>query len=63
MHRRTLAALLPLLAAAAVSGCGGGGDGGRRHDGPFADVGASVLRWLAERDAPALPGTSFILQA
>jgi phosphopentomutase len=36
-------------------------DGGRgtRHDGPFADVGASVLRWLAGRDAPALPGTPF----
>ena len=36
------------------------GDGGRRHDGPFAAVGASVLRWLAERDAPGLPGASFI---
>jgi phosphopentomutase len=36
------------------------GDGHRRHDGPFADVGASVLRWLAGRDAPALPGTPFL---
>jgi phosphopentomutase len=36
------------------------GHGGRRHDGPLADVGASVLRWLAERDADALPGTSFL---
>jgi phosphopentomutase len=36
------------------------GDGNRRHDGPFADVGASVLRWLADRDAPELPGTSFL---
>jgi phosphopentomutase len=35
------------------------GHGGRRHDGPFADVGASVLRWLAGRDAP-LPGTPFL---
>jgi phosphopentomutase len=35
------------------------GDHGRRHDGPFADVGASVLRWLAGRDAQALPGTPF----
>ena len=35
------------------------GDGGRRHDGPFADVGASVLRWLAGREAPGLPGTPF----
>ncbi|HYV15363.1 MAG TPA: phosphopentomutase [Conexibacter sp.] len=36
------------------------GHGGRRHDGPLADVGASVLRWLAGREAPALPGTSFV---
>jgi phosphopentomutase len=36
------------------------GHGGRRHDGPLADVGASVLRWLADRDADALPGTSFL---
>jgi phosphopentomutase len=35
------------------------GDGARRHDGPFADVGASVLRWLAGREAPGLPGTPF----
>jgi phosphopentomutase len=43
---------VPLLARFA-------GDGGRRHDGPFADVGAGVLRWLAGRDAGALPGTPF----
>ena len=43
---------VPLLAAFA-------GDRGRRHDGPFSDVGASVLRWLAGRDAPALPGDPF----
>jgi phosphopentomutase len=36
------------------------GSGGRRHDGPLADVGASVLRWLTGRDAPALPGTAFL---
>jgi phosphopentomutase len=35
------------------------GHGGRRHDGPFADVGASVLHWLTGRDA-ALPGTPFL---
>jgi phosphopentomutase len=34
--------------------------GGRRHDGPLADVGASVLRWLAARDTPDLPGTPFV---
>jgi phosphopentomutase len=43
---------VPLLARFA-------GHGGRRHDGPFADVGASVLRWLTRRDA-ALPGTPFL---
>jgi phosphopentomutase len=32
----------------------------RRHDGPLADVGASVLAWLAGREAPALAGASFI---
>jgi phosphopentomutase len=36
------------------------GDGGVRHDGPLADVGASALRWLAGRDAPALPGEPFV---
>jgi phosphopentomutase len=36
------------------------GHGGRRHDGPLADVGASVLAWLTGRDAPQLPGRSFV---
>ncbi len=44
---------VPLLARFA-------GHGGRRHDGPMADVGASVLAWLAGRDAPDLPGRSFL---
>jgi phosphopentomutase len=43
----------PLLASFA-------GNDGRRHDGPLADVGASVLRWLAGREAPDLPGLSFV---
>ncbi len=43
---------VPLLARFA-------GHGGRRHDGPFADVGASVLRWLTGRDAD-LPGDPFL---
>jgi phosphopentomutase len=34
----------------------------RRHDGPLADVGATVLRWLAGRDAPGLPGEAFTAQ-
>jgi phosphopentomutase len=41
----------PLLAAFA-------GHGGRRHDGPMADVGASALKWLTGRDAD-LPGRPF----
>jgi phosphopentomutase len=44
---------VPLLAAFA-------GHGGRRHDGPFADVGASVLQWLTGQKADALPGASFL---
>jgi phosphopentomutase len=34
--------------------------GSRRHDGPMADVGASVLQWLVGTDAPDLPGSSFL---
>lgn len=36
------------------------GHGGRRHDGPLADVGASALHWLSGREAPELPGASFV---
>ncbi len=58
--------------ASASAGAGAGADAGgsavhaegegadMRHDGPLADVGATVLRWLADRDAPSLPGESFI---
>jgi len=42
----------PLLAVFA-------GQDGRRHDGPLADVGASVLKWLTGREADALPGVPF----
>jgi phosphopentomutase len=43
----------PLLAVFA------GGDG-RRHDGALADVGASVLAWIAGREAADLPGLPFV---
>jgi phosphopentomutase len=33
---------------------------GRRHDGLLADVGASVLEWVAGRSAPGLPGEAFV---
>jgi phosphopentomutase len=36
------------------------GHASRRHDGPLADVGASVLKWLAGRTAPELPGDPFV---
>ncbi|MGH3610546.1 MAG: phosphopentomutase [Pseudonocardiaceae bacterium] len=44
---------VPLLAAFA-------GHGSRRHEGPLADVGASVLDWLTGSRAPELPGRSFL---
>jgi phosphopentomutase len=43
----------PLLASFA-------GHGSRRHDGPLADVGASVLKWLTRVEAPDLPGQPFL---
>lgn len=43
----------PLLATFA-------GQDGRRHDGPLADVGASVLMWVSGREADALPGLPFV---
>jgi phosphopentomutase len=43
----------PLLAASV-------GVDGRRHDGLLADVGASVLSWIAGRGAPGLPGDPFV---
>ena len=49
-HTREYAPLLAVWA----------GNDGRRHDGPLADVGASVSRWVAGRDAPALPGEPFV---
>jgi phosphopentomutase len=33
---------------------------GARHDGPLADVGATVLRWLTGRETAELPGEGFI---
>jgi phosphopentomutase len=47
----------PLLAATRALLAAGGGE---RRDGPFADVGASVLRWLTGESEPDLPGTPFI---
>jgi phosphopentomutase len=54
-HTREYAPLLALTGTMAA-----GDRGGFRHDGPMADVGASVLGWLTGREAPTLPGTSFL---
>ena len=49
-HTREYAPLLAVFA----------GSGGGRHDGLLADVGASVVRWIADRDAADLPGSPFV---
>jgi phosphopentomutase len=36
------------------------GHGGRRHDGPLADVGAATLKWLTGRVTDSLPGEPFV---
>ena len=59
-HTREYAPLLAVTGEMLARRSSGGSLGGARHDGPLADVGASVLRWLAGRDAGGLPGESFI---
>lgn len=46
--------------AAAGGRRAGAAAGGHRHDGPLADVGASVLAWLTGGRATELPGEPFI---
>jgi phosphopentomutase len=57
-HTREYAPLLAVTGEMRAHGHGSRAD--MRHDGPLADVGATVLCRLADRDAPALPGESFI---
>jgi phosphopentomutase len=59
-HTREYAPLLALSGAMARRRELGAGYGGARHDGPLADVGATVLQWLAGRETAQLPGESFI---
>jgi phosphopentomutase len=58
-HTREYAPLLA-LSGAMLDRPAGSPPRGRRHDGPLADVGASVLDWLTGARAPALPGRSFL---
>jgi phosphopentomutase len=69
-HTREYAPLLAVSGAMLARRAAGARLGGARHDGPLADVGATVLRWLTGRDATgehawpgdehALPGEAFI---
>ncbi len=58
-HTREYAPLLAVTGEMARRRATGGRDAGLRHDGPLADVGATVLRWLTGHDAQ-LPGESFL---
>jgi phosphopentomutase len=58
-HTREHAPLLAVSGEMLARRAEGGRLGCGRHDGPLADVGATVLRWLTGREASALPGTAF----
>jgi phosphopentomutase len=59
-HTREYAPLLAVTGAMLAARARGERMGGARHDGPLADVGATVLHWLTGRDAAILPGRSFL---
>lgn len=59
-HTREYAPLLAVTGEMARERASGGRGGSTRHDGPLADVGATVLRWLGGGEAGELPGESFI---
>jgi phosphopentomutase len=59
-HTREYAPLLALSGEMLARRAAGGRLQGARHDGELADVGATVLRWLAAGEEPDLPGTPFI---
>lgn len=59
-HTREHAPLIAVTGATLARARAGGRLGGARHDGPLADVGASVLLWLCGREAPELPGEPFV---
>jgi phosphopentomutase len=59
-HTREYAPLLAITGGMLARRGSGGRLGGVRHDGPLADVGATVLGWLAGGEASDLPGDAFI---
>jgi phosphopentomutase len=62
-HTREYAPLLAVSGRMLKRRAQGGRLRGERHDGPLADVGATVLRWLTGRDADGLPGGAFLDEA
>ncbi len=58
-HTREYAPLLAVTGEMLSARASGERSSGTRHDGPLADVGATVLRWLTGRDADELPGEAF----
>jgi phosphopentomutase len=59
-HTREYAPLLAVSGEMLRERAGGERSSGARHDGPLADVGATVLCWLTGRDADELPGRAFM---
>ena len=59
-HTREYAPLLALTGEMLARRGAGGRLEGFRHDGPLADVGATVLAWLGGGPAEDLPGESFL---
>jgi phosphopentomutase len=59
-HTREYAPLLAVTGEMLARTGDPGRVAGARHDGPLADVGATVLSWLAESGGEGLPGSSFI---
>jgi phosphopentomutase len=59
-HTREYAPLLAITGEMVRRRSHGGRYGGERHDGPLADVGATVLAWLAGRACAELPGEPFV---
>jgi phosphopentomutase len=62
-HTREYAPLLAVTGQMLARRAAGGRLEGWRHDGPLADVGASVLRWLTGGEARGLPGAAFAGEA
>lgn len=59
-HTREYAPLLAVSGEMLARRAAGATLAGVRHDGPLADVGATVLRWLTGGEGEGLPGETFI---